>query len=173
MDIVNFFEKVEGTWFSQRTTHFVPSQPSQTGQSNLEVTRLSIDEPAVTALCQQLAVDPAQGVVALRVDQDSRLDGDSQTVKRSTVLVVLRAETTQQGRFLSQTDTEKPTAGTYCLEDEVLMLRTETDRLVAEERLWFLNPNLRMRTSLVKLADGGQMASFCSEIRRGVTRANS
>ncbi|MEM1281081.1 MAG: phycobiliprotein lyase, partial [Cyanobacteria bacterium P01_H01_bin.152] len=33
-------------------------------------------------------------------------------------------------------------------------------------RLWYMNPNLRMRTNLVKRADGFQMASFCSEIRR-------
>jgi CpeS-like protein len=34
-------------------------------------------------------------------------------------------------------------------------------------------PNLRLRTSVVKQADGNEQASFCSEIRMGVSAKNS
>jgi len=53
MSIVNFFETVEGTWFSQRTTHFAPGQPSQTGQATLKITRIDPSEARVVTLCQQ------------------------------------------------------------------------------------------------------------------------
>ena len=68
--------------------------------------------------------------------------------------------------FFSQTDQEPAIAGQYVLENEVLTLSVRNDEFQSDERLWYMNPNLRMRTSLVKRADGQQMASFCSEIRR-------
>ncbi|HEY9702550.1 MAG TPA: phycobiliprotein lyase, partial [Allocoleopsis sp.] len=37
-------------------------------------------------------------------------------------------------------------------------------------RLWFASPNLRLRTSILKRFGGFSMASFCSEIRLGVTK---
>ncbi|NJM96938.1 MAG: phycobiliprotein lyase [Phormidesmis sp. RL_2_1] len=39
-----------------------------------------------------------------------------------------------------------------------------------EERLWFINDNLRMRTSMTELASGLRVASFCSEIRLGAKK---
>jgi hypothetical protein len=57
--------------------------------------------------------------------------------------------------------------GQYGFEDDVLTLTTQTPAGTVQERLWFANPNLRMRTSLFKVGDQEQMASFCSEIRMG------
>ncbi|NJM85498.1 MAG: phycobiliprotein lyase, partial [Leptolyngbyaceae cyanobacterium RM2_2_21] len=45
MEIVNFFEKLEGSWFSQRTTHYVSTQTSQSGQSDLKMERVSAKRP--------------------------------------------------------------------------------------------------------------------------------
>mgnify|MGYP006296326461 FL=1 len=49
----------------------------------------------------------------------------------------------------------------------MLSIVTQTSEGEIEERLWFVNPNLRMRTSVFKTGDEVQMASFCSEIRMG------
>ncbi|MEL6381822.1 MAG: phycobiliprotein lyase [Cyanobacteria bacterium J06626_18] len=169
MDIVNFFETVEGTWFSQRTTHFSLGQPSQTGQTMLNITRLSADNPQVIALCEQFAAVPSKTVFALSIQQEGQASiyGSAKvSPQRTTVFVGLKSEEAATGQFLSQTDAEPAVAGQYRLQEEVLLLTTVTDELQSEERLWFMNPNLRMRTTLLKRADGLQMASFCSEIRR-------
>ncbi|NER80127.1 MAG: phycobiliprotein lyase [Leptolyngbya sp. SIO1D8] len=169
MDIVNFFEKVEGIWFSQRTTHFAPGLPSQTAQSTLHITRLTADDPCISSLCQQFSADPGQTVFALCIQQEAKASLYSATTSKAqstTVLVGLKSDQTEQGAFFSQTEQEPATTGYYQLEDEVLMLTTETEEIISEERLWFMNPNLRLRTSLLKRADGFQMASFCSEVRR-------
>ncbi|MGF1524965.1 MAG: phycobiliprotein lyase [Leptolyngbyaceae cyanobacterium] len=169
MDIVNFFETVEGTWFSQRTTHFLPVQPSQTGQTLLNITHLQADDPQVVALCEKFTADPSKIVFALCIQQEgqAQIYGSAQAQpQRTTVFVGLKSEAAAAGKFLSQTDAEPAVTGQYRFEEEVLLLNTLTDELQSEERLWFMNPNLRMRTTLLKRADGLQMASFCSEIRR-------
>jgi hypothetical protein len=164
MDIVNFFEKVEGTWFSQRTIHQISTQQSQTGQTTLEITCLPADAAPVTTLCQKLAADSAQVVAALQTLPEG---GDA------AVLVALKGDSDSDGLFLSQAADGSLGQGQYRLEDEVLTLVSEGQGLRSEERLWYLNPNLRMRTCIVNQPDGTQLASFCSEIRRGVTRAAS
>jgi hypothetical protein len=173
MDIVNFFERTEGTWFSQRTTHFIQGQPSQTGQATLEITALAAEDPEVARLCQALMADSTAVLLAIQIQQEGRLDGPPPVPQQGTTIFVVMKPVDNTGQFLSQTGTEPPIQGDYQLSDEVITFVTDTDQLHSEERIWYLNPNLRMRTSLATLSDGFQLASFCSEIRRGVMRAAS
>jgi hypothetical protein len=169
MSIVNFFETVEGTWFSQRTTHFEPGRPSQTGQTTLQIERVGSDHSSVTALCEEVTADAGNTAFALVIHQEgqaSTYGSGSASPKRTTVLIGLKSDDEYSGQFFSKTEQEPAVAGHYQLEDEVLSLNIQNDEFESQERLWYMNPNLRMRTSLVKRADGLQMASFCSEIRR-------
>ncbi|WP_008309746.1 phycobiliprotein lyase [Leptolyngbya sp. PCC 6406] len=173
MDIVNFFETVEGTWFSQRTTHRLPAQTSHTGQTTLEITRLAAEDATVARLCQQYEADPSHTLVAFQVSHEGG---------QPTLLVALKPDqdsdsaqngAAETGRFLSQTGTAPATSGQYHLEGDALTFVSEAEGRRSQERLWYLNPNLRMRTCLVDQADGTQLATFCSEIRRGLTRPAS
>ena len=63
-------------------------------------------------------------------------------------------------------------AGHYRLtDDNTFVLVTSYDRAAAEEKIWFVNPNLRCRVSLIKTSAGSGVvtASFSSEIRQGVS----
>ncbi|MDB9528334.1 phycobiliprotein lyase [Oscillatoria sp. CS-180] len=169
MDIVNFFEKVEGIWFSQRTTHFSPDQPSQTGQTLLQITRVNLSESRVVDLCQQASANPDEAVVALLIQQESQQSTyrtSAPVAQGPTLLIGFKSEDEASGKFLSQTGQEAIVPGHYQLKDEVLTFTIRTDEFQSDERIWYMNPNLRMRTSLVKRADGFQMSSFCSELRR-------
>lgn len=168
MEIVNFFEKMAGRWFSQRTTHALSTQQSKAGKSDLEVEFLPSDNADVQQLCQEHSVQKSP-LCGLRVQQSSTVDGDTKPTVMSTLLVPLEPE-----------DSDAPTLGgtlirsgaktrsCYVLEDEVLTIASEEDGNRSTERLWFINDNLRMRTGLIELADGLRIASFCSEIRMGV-----
>lgn len=131
---------------------------------------LQKDDPAVVALCQQYQADPAAALCGLRVSWDGAMEPDGKKQKGSTVLVPLAAtEKPNEGKLLrAMAPTEKTAiAGRYVLgDDEVLTLIAESDTLYSEERIWFAGPNLRLRTSVLKQADGFSTASFCSEIRR-------
>jgi hypothetical protein len=168
MEIVNFFETLAGKWFSQRTTHYLASQDSQAGQSNLLIEFLPPTEASLIQVCEQMGQDPGQIACGLKVNQDSRLDGDSQNTKSSTLMVVLHPDPSGKGLLLQSTSATSVVQGDYLLDHEVLTLTTTTPTGLMEERLWFANPNLRMRTSVLKVEDEVQMASFCSEIRMGL-----
>jgi phycoerythrin-associated linker protein len=51
--------------------------------------------------------------------------------------------------------------------DGVFVLITPYDRASAEERIWFVNPNLRFRVSTINTREGTGVltASFSSEVR--------
>ncbi|MGD1859240.1 MAG: phycobiliprotein lyase [Leptolyngbyaceae cyanobacterium] len=169
MSIVNFFETVTGTWFSQRTTHFAPGQPSQTGQTTLKISHVDFNDPRVVSLCEQFKADAAAVIFAFLIQQEGQasLYGSSSNAPKSTTLMIgLKSADPSAGQFMSQTETEPAIAGQYALEADVLTLSVRNDKFESDERLWYANPNLRMRTSLVKRADGIRMSSFCSEIRR-------
>jgi phycoerythrin-associated linker protein len=62
-----------------------------------------------------------------------------------------------------------PAIGEYSFTDDgTFVLITSYDRAAAEEKIWFVNPNLRCRVSLIKTNTGTGVitASFSSEIRQ-------
>ncbi len=172
MEIVNFFEKLAGRWFSQRTTHALSTQQSKAGKSDLEVEFLPPDTAEVQQLCQQNSAEAP--LCGLRIQQSSTIEGDTTPKTMTTLLVLLtpqsNAENSVHSGTLLSSNTPAPTTrpSTYTLQDEVLTIVSDSAEARSEERLWFINDNLRMRTGLVKLSSGLRIASFCSEIRMGV-----
>ncbi|MEO1791209.1 MAG: phycobiliprotein lyase [Cyanobacteria bacterium J06629_19] len=176
MEIVNFFEKMAGRWFSQRTTHALSTQQSKAGKSNLEVDFLSAEASEVQQLCQTAAAGNSP-LCGLKIQQDSTVEGDTKNISQTTLLVPLRAEESAEksaedrynGTFVRSGKPGQPSqTGSYSLEEEVLTITTKTEEATSTERLWFINDNLRMRTGITELASGLRIASFCSEIRMGV-----
>ena len=171
MEIVNFFEKLAGRWFSQRTTHALSTQQSKAGKSNLEVTYLVPEDSEVQALCEGKSTAPLCG---LRIEQDSTVEGDTKNIKQTTLLVPLMPESASSdsasGQILrSGGGPGKATVeSTYTLEDEVLTIENNDKAANTTERMWFISDNLRMRTGITELESGLRIASFCSEIRLGV-----
>ncbi|MEO0539282.1 MAG: phycobiliprotein lyase [Cyanobacteria bacterium P01_A01_bin.105] len=164
-DIVNFFEKLAGRWFSQRTTHYLTEQTSKAGKSELEIDFLAPDQAAVTRLCNQASVDPGSALCGLSIAQKSTIEGHAKQRIRTTLIVPVADEDNTTGRLLYSE--ENAPRCTYQFEQDVLTLTTADDRVCTEERWWFITDNLRMRTQMVKPKEGPDLASFCSEIRLG------
>ncbi|MEM8504991.1 MAG: phycobiliprotein lyase [Cyanobacteria bacterium P01_D01_bin.1] len=190
MEIVNFFEKMAGRWFSQRTTHALSTQQSKAGKSDLEVTFLAPDAAEVKALCESTNGKNTGGLAAplcgLQIQQSSTIEGDTKPSVLTTLMVPFEPDSSAPGEGPSVNEAsvnEVPVNGAllssgspgqgvkhsiYTLEDEVLTIVTKDDQARATERVWFINDNLRMRTGMTELASGLRIASFCSEIRMGV-----
>lgn len=180
MDIIEFFEQSAGKWFSQRTLHNLTSGQLQAGKSELKIEILPASDPAAIALCSEHAIAPASAPLAgVRITWN--VIADKNQKNGSTVVVpVPNSDNPKVGKLL-QSGGAAPKNGLAKLpagiasgytigEDDVLTLITQTEDFYAEERLWYLMPNLRIRTSVVKRSSGMTIASFCSEIRMGVTQ---
>lgn len=177
MDITEFFQQSAGKWFSQRTSHNLMLNKSDSGKSDVHIEVLNQDNPAVIQLCGQCQVDPTLALFGVRITWDGAMEVGKGKQAGSTLLVPIPSpDKPGQGKLLREQGhpTHRCDIGRYVMgNDESLTLITEQDALYAEDRLWFASPNLRLRTSVLKQSDGFSMASFCSEIRMGVTKPAS
>ncbi|MBD2123080.1 phycobiliprotein lyase [Trichocoleus sp. FACHB-262] len=174
MNIVEFFQQSAGKWFSQRTSHHLAFKQSESGKSDIVIEMLPSDNPEVVKLCEQYEIDPTLALCGARVTWNGTMEWDEEKHTGSTVLVpIADPENPKEGKLLREMGyAEKaPVAGRYKMgDDEALTLITEYESMYSEERLWFASPNLRLRNSILKRFGGFSMATFCSEIRMGVTQ---
>jgi phycoerythrin-associated linker protein len=157
MDITEFVEKSIGHWRSQRSAHHLAFAHFEAVQSEIDIIALSATDPAVLELCSTYHVDPGAIASPFRMSWEGQSDWeDSEAVKGTCVLVQGYAETIAA-------------VGEYSItEDGTFVLITAYERAAAEEKIWFVNPNVRCRVSLIKTSAGTGVvtASFSSEIRQ-------
>ncbi len=170
MDIVEFFQLSQGKWFSQRS-NLAAKVPSD-GRSDLYIETLSATDPAVIQLCEQNHVDPSQALCGVRIRWDGSMEQEREKYSGSTLLVPISSpDQANEGTLLRDGQANESAASRYIMgTDDALTLITESETLYAEERVWFASPNLRLRTRILRQPDGVNVASFCSEIRMGVTK---
>ncbi|NEP07863.1 MULTISPECIES: phycobiliprotein lyase [Okeania] len=171
MDIIEFLQLSAGQWFSQRTIHNLVSGELQAGKSEVNVEILEKTNPTVIRLCEQHQTDPSVAqLVGLQINWNGTINREQVKDIGATMLIVIpNSDDPHQGRLLQDKGDGKSTniSGRYIMgSDDVLTFITESEDLYAEERFWYLMPNLRLRTSVVKRPLGFTLASFCSEIRR-------
>lgn len=173
MDITEFVAQSIGHWRSQRSAHHLAFSHFEAVQSEIDIVALAVDDPAVMDLCKAYTVDPQTIVSPFRMSWEGQSDwDDSEVVKGSCVLVpVPDPQQTHQGKLLREQGYAETIAavGDYHLTpDGTFLLVTAYDRAAAEERIWFVNPNVRCRVSLIKTSAGTGVvtASFSSEIRQ-------
>lgn len=170
MTVMEFFELSVGTWMCQRTSHHLAFRRSEDGKSQLQISSLAADDPAVIRTCELHDIDPALAVGGARVQWQGEQAWDNEEYKGNVVIVpVPDPGDPNCGQLLrDQGYAEKvPVVGTYSIgPDQALTLITDYQMTWSEERIWFASPNLRLRTSVVKRFGGFSMASFCSEIRK-------
>ncbi|TAF25909.1 MAG: phycobiliprotein lyase [Oscillatoriales cyanobacterium] len=153
MDVIEFFELSAGKWFSQRTVHNLNSGELQAGKSDLKIEMLTASDAAVVKLCQQHSINPdSTGLRGVRISWDGTPDRTAAKQVGSTILAIVpNPDNPSEGKVLQAKGNTRYVMGG----DDVLTLITESDT------------DLRLRTSVVKQADGTEQASFCSEIRMG------
>lgn len=170
MDIVEFFQLSNGKWFSQRSN--LAAESPSSGRSELYIEALGATDPAVIQLCEQNHVDPSQALCGIRIRWDGSIEQEREKYSGSTVLVpISSSDQANEGPLLRDSNSTEKASSRYIMgTDDALTLITESDTLYAEERVWFASPNLRLRTRILRQPNGVNMASFCSEIRMGVTK---
>lgn len=175
MDITEFVANSIGHWRSQRSAHHLAFGHFEAVQSEIDIISLSVDDPAVINLCKTYSIAPQTVVSPFRMSWEGQSDWeDSEIVKGTCVLVpVPDPNQPKRGKLLRDQGYAEEIAaiGDYHLtEDNTFVLVTGYDRAAAEEKIWFVNPNVRCRVSLIKTSAGTGVvtASFASEIRQEI-----
>lgn len=160
-----------GQWNSQRTTHHLPFRRAELGGSTISVEPLDVGHPSVVEICQLHDVDPALAVGGAYVTWHGAMawDKDDENHEGNTVFALVPdADDPSRGQLLRERGYAEivPVIGRYEIDGEGgLLLITEYETMSSVERFWFANPNLRLRTSVVKRFGGFSTASFCAESR--------
>lgn len=171
MDAMEFFQRSEGTWRSQRTTHHLPFRRAENGGSQIVVKPLAKDDPKVIEICQMHDVDPSLAVGGAFVSWEGAMawDKEGEEHKGTTVFSLIPdADNPKKGKLLRERGYAEivPIAGEYEIDEkDALVLVTEYDTMSTTERFWFASPNMRVRTSTVKRFGGFNTATFCVEER--------
>jgi phycoerythrin-associated linker protein len=174
MDINQFVANSIGQWKSQRSAHHMIFSHFEAVRSEIDIVALTVDRSEVIELCKSYQIDPIQAVAPFQMTWEGESDWDEKEVLAgSTFLVPIPdPKIPNCGKLLRDRGYAEtmPAVGEYRItEDNVFILTTEYDRAAAEERIWFVNPNLRFRVAQIKTSDGKGVitASFSSELRIG------
>ncbi|MGF1523599.1 MAG: phycobiliprotein lyase [Leptolyngbyaceae cyanobacterium] len=174
MDIQEFVAQSIGHWRSQRSAHHLAFAHFEAVESEIEIMPLTCEDAPVIDLCKSYGIDPKQTVSPFQMRWEGRSDWDEgeEVLQGSSVLVPVPDPVQPNcGKLLRDQGYAETmaAAGDYRLmEDGTFVLLTSYDRAAAEEKIWFVNPNLRCRVSLIKTSGGTGVvtASFSSEIRQ-------
>ena len=168
-DAMEFFQRSAGKWRSQRTTHHLPFRRAESGGSDINVETLAADDPKIIAICQMHDVAPNLAIGGAFVSWDGSMawDKENENHEGTTVFALIpEPENPRKGKLLRERGYAEivPVAGLYEMDSEDgLILITEYETMSIVERFWFVNPNLRLRSSTVQRFGGFNTATFCAE----------
>ncbi len=172
MNITEFVELSFGEWRSQRSAHHLAFAHYEEVISTINIEKIDVDDSRVIELCKLHNVDLGLAVSPFKMSWEGESNWDEdETQEGSTILIpILDSEDLSKGRLLREQGYAEtiPSIGEFTIsEDGTFVLVTKYDRAAAEEKIWFVTPNLRCRVSLIKTSNGKGVttASYSSEIR--------
>ena len=166
-----FFQQSAGRWRSQRTTHHLPFRRAESGSSDINVEFLDAGDEKIATICQMHDVDPQLAIGGAFVSWNGSMawDKENEDHKGTTVFALIPdSEDPRKGKLLRERGYAEivPVAGEYQMDrEDGLVLITEYETMSIIERFWFVNPDLRLRSSTVKRFGGFNTATFCAESR--------
>lgn len=172
MNITEFVNLSLGRWRSQRSAHHLAFSHYEQILSTIDIVSLDANDPAAIELCKTHDINPQIIVSPFRMSWEGESDWEEEeTSSGSTVLVPIPdRDDPKKGRLLREqgyAETIASIGNYYFTDDDTFVLSTPYERAMAEEKIWFATPNLRLRVSLIKTSAGSGVttASFSSEIR--------
>lgn len=167
--MMDFFRKSEGIWFSQRTVHRFDSAGDESGESNLIIKVLDKNDPKVIEICEAQGAEPNIVSGGASFQWQGNLSEKEPDPNYEAILVdIANPNNPQTGKFLRNKGYVEgiPVVGIYHFADDgVLTIETEYEKNQGQERCWFITDNFRVRVSTVKMVNGVNLMTYCSERR--------
>ena len=177
LNMMDFFRRSEGIWFSQRTVHHFDLTADESGESNLIVTAIDKNDSRVESVCKAQGIDPSRAAGGGSFAWKDHLDDREPNPDYAAVLIDVPDEggngsgTLSSGKLVRDRGYAEniPVVCRYWFgRDGILTIDTEYENNQGQERCWFLNENFRVRVTNTRLMGGVNLMAYCSE-RRYVT----
>lgn len=175
MNMMDFFRKSQGVWYTQRTVHHFDAVTDESGESKLYVDVVEASDDRIQAVCAPQGIDPAIASGGASFMWQVHAEDQEPNPDQAAVLVdVPDDETGRSGKLLrNQGYVEKiPVISRYWFgQDGILTIDTDYDNNQGQERCWFITDDFRVRVSTIRMVNGVYLMTYCSE-RRCVSEAD-
>tara|TARA_Y100001968_G_scaffold333065_1_gene393920 strand:+ start:1146 stop:1673 length:528 start_codon:yes stop_codon:yes gene_type:complete len=172
MKIEEFVNKSIGDWRSMRSGHSLAFKHFEEIISNISIKTLSVDDPKIEGLLAKSNYEDASVISPFIINwkAESDWESNSNNSKGSSIIIPIKT-TNNEGimiRSSGYSENKNVITNYKFTSDDSLLLSTNYTETKAEERIWFLNENVRCRSSvLYSLKSNGILqTSFASEIKR-------
>ena len=169
MTMMEFFAKSEGTWFTQRSVHHFDIVADESGESNLHVNVIDSEDERVKSICADQGIDPGLAKGAASFMWQVNLDDREPNADYAAILVDVPDDSSgRSGKLLRNKGYVEriPVICRYWFgQDGILTINTEYDNNQGQERCWFITDDFRVRVSTVKMMNGVNLMTYCSERR--------
>ncbi len=173
MGIDDFVIQSEGEWNSMRSGHSLAFKQFEEVISKIKITLLGCDHWKVKSFLQKTNYSVNDVTSPFQIDWsgNSEWSEDNQEKLTGSSLLLPIANSEKKGILLRSLGyAEKIQAiSKYCFSsDDTLILSTVYAQTIAEERIWFINENVRCRSTVIKSLNEKSIlqTSFSSEIRK-------
>ena len=173
MEIESFLKKSEGNWISMRSGHSLAFKQFEEVVSNLTIKILNTNDSRIINFLAKSNFKKKNPICPFEIqwegnsnwqeeNPDKELSGSSLLIPipySSNTGIILRS--------LGYAEKIEAISNFNFTSDGTMILSTEYSQTIAEERIWFLNKNVRCRSSVIRSINtkGILQTSFASEIR--------
>ncbi len=169
MTMMNFFRKSEGIWLTQRNVHHFDAVADESGESNLIVTVIEADDPKVQQVCSLQNIEPnkAKGGATFNWQANTK-DSEPNPDYAAILIDIPDDETGLTGKIIRDKGYVEgiPVVSRYWFgRDGILTINTDYENNQGQERCWFVTDDFRVRVSTVKMMNGVNLMTYCSERR--------
>ncbi len=174
MGIESFLKQSEGGWVSMRSGHSLAFKQFEEIVSNIKIQLLKNDSKKVQLFIANSSFKNKNNFHPFEINWEGssswKVEEEEDSLNGSSLLIAI-PDNAEKGiilRSIGYIEKIEATSEYYFLSDGTIVLSTIYQTTIAEERIWFVNKNVRCRSSVIKSIDNKSIlqTSFASEIRR-------
>ena len=173
MNIEEFFLKSVGEWNSMRSGHSLAFQEFEEIRSKIKIIPIKSNDSRVIALSKDNSISNHEIKKAFLINWEAKSEWDDESKKENisgeSILIPLEISKTEGKivRSVGYSEAINIISMYKILEDGTLIIYSNYDQILTEERIWFVSNNLRSRSSVTKSTDSLAIlqTSYASEIR--------
>ena len=173
MNIKEFFLKSVGEWNSMRSGHSLAFQEFEEIRSTIKIVPIKNNESKVIKLLKDYSKNTKEVKTAFLMSWEAKSEWDDENIKEDmsgeSILIPLEVSQTEGKiiRSVGYTEATQLISSYKLLNDGTLIIYSNYNQIITEERVWFLSNNLRSRSSVTRATNSLAIlhTSYASEIR--------